>query len=179
MINHLEEDTPKSKRTSKESSRTSSKRVKSANIKEALEMVRNMDDAEENNFVDDDAEENYLDDDFDDFYHYDDVDQDVTLIDNDNDTNNDDDVEEVLIVQNNPEKNRRELLCFDELMQLRENICMQEKIPSKFLSNAIIGQLSRKPPSDLASLRGIIGDGSIIEKHLPSMLAILRKYKCC
>lgn len=71
---------------------------------------------------------------------------------------------------------RRQLLCFDELLQLRERICMRTQLSSKFLSNSVIGRLSRSPPGELAALRKIVGDNALVEKHAEAILAVTRKY---
>lgn len=71
---------------------------------------------------------------------------------------------------------RRQLLCFDELLQLRERICMRTQLSSKFLSNSVIGRLSRSPPGELTALREIVGDNALVEKHAEAILAVTRKY---
>lgn len=71
---------------------------------------------------------------------------------------------------------RRQLLCFDELLQLRERICMRTQLSSKFLSNSVIGRLSRSPPGELVALRKIVGDNALVEKHAEAILAVTRKY---
>jgi ribonuclease D len=53
---------------------------------------------------------------------------------------------------------------------------MKDRISSKFLSNAMIGELSRNPPWDLHALKAVIGGGKVIEKHTADIMNILKKY---
>lgn len=68
-----------------------------------------------------------------------------------------------------------QLRCFDQLLMLRENICMRENTTSKFLSNAILGELCRHPPTDVSSLKAIAGASPLIERHAQSILKITKK----
>jgi len=85
------------------------------------------------------------------------------------------------------EKRKSELLCFDELLRLRNEICMKEKLPSgKFLSNAIIGRISKSPPENEAKLKEMLAEGTtplsaialrLLEKYNVAILAITRRFK--
>lgn len=202
MINHLNDECIKGRRSSESKAKNSvdkDKRfapIKTKDIRSAIVAVREMDD----------TEENFLEDDFADFRHVDDYgnlgNNDIEPIDiDDGDDNFVDDYDmvdrhdcggideienndpQVLAMERTPtgavsELERKQLLCFDELLQLREQICIKTNLSSKFLSNAVIGDLSRHPPSDLATLKQRLGDGNnqLIERHFDTILRITHKY---
>ena len=126
--------------------------TKNKDIRKALEVVHNTDD----------EGEQYLDD-YDEFYHPADENEHYDAIMNE--------AEPI-----DSRKDQREMQCFDELLQLREKICIKTNLSSKFLSNAIIGELSKMPPNDATSLAALTGGGSLIEKHQAAILAVTRKY---
>jgi bloom syndrome protein len=155
LINHVGEEKGGRQSGSKECREVSKKKAfskvtQSKDIRQALEVFRNADD----------EGERYLDD-YDEFHHPADEHYDMTM----------DESESV-----DPGKDQREMQCFDELLRLREKICMKTNLSSKFLSNAIIGELSKMPPKDAASLAAITDGGPLIEKHQVAILAVTRKY---
>lgn len=140
---------------------------KSDDIKQTLLAFRYMDDEEEC-VIDD----NY---DFGDFYH------------GQAEGGDDDGAEESCVIEDEVEEipppmaaapvdyAEEELRCFDQLLMLRESICMKENITSKFLSNAILGELCRHLPTDVSSLKAIVGSGPLLERHAQAILRITRE----
>lgn len=138
------------------------KETKGKDIRKALELVKNMDYDEE--FI---------------------IDDDYTYGDFHRDHDHDGDVMEQVdcglekspnLSQENEENTEEQLQCFDQLLMLREDICMKENVTAKFLSNAMIGALSKRPPAELASLRAVTGGGPVVEKHANSILRITRAF---
>ena len=76
----------------------------------------------------------------------------------------------------NDENSEEQLKCFDQLLMLREEICIKENTGSKFLSNAMIGELSRRPPNNLKELQTIVGSSPLVQKHANAILKVTKSH---
>lgn len=203
MIEHVGGESSRKSSETRETSSSRGKRmgsrassIKTRDIRDAIELVKEMSD----------GEENYIDDSFDygalyhveanDEDHYGDdfiVDDDVYKLDEMENVNDDHEYsrghtrtndkrwegksdQAPRYVSMDEEDERRQMKCFDELLQLRERICMRTKLSSKFFSNTTIGQLSRHPPADTAALVAITGGGVFVDRNSEAILEITKKY---
>jgi superfamily II DNA helicase RecQ len=67
--------------------------------------------------------------------------------------------------------------CYNELIALRGQICIQENTSTRFLPNSVIQALAADPPGDLASLFKVVGTSPIMERKASALLGVTRRYR--
>lgn len=71
------------------------------------------------------------------------------------------------------------LKCFDEILALRGEICIRENVTSQFLTNAMIGGLTRSAPRSARELVEALPVPSrlLVEKYAGRIMELLAKYR--